>query len=283
MQKARWLAPFGNAAVSLPGTPSPDVWVTEMRRPDLGSENTLRAPRARNVSRTRRYIAFLRAINVGGRTVKMDRLRELFQALHFANVEPFIASGNVAFESASADPRGLERRIEKQLHESLGFEVATFVRTPAELAAALEHEAFPGAIDPAHTLSIGFLVKQPTAAACEALAGLNTPTDLFHVHRSELYLLRKTRISHSKVTAKHLESAGMPSTMRNVTTLRKLAENIPSGLAPDSFSGAPSRTTVGPLARQLRERGRCDSPVTMLCGSLSSRAGWFNTHSSSVR
>jgi uncharacterized protein (DUF1697 family) len=158
----------------------------------------------------------------------MDRLRELFQGLHFANVEPFIASGNVAFESASADPRGLERRIEKLLHESLGFEVATFVRTPADLAAALEHEPFPGGIDPAHALSIGFLVKQPTAAACEALAALNTPTDEFHVYQCELYWLCRTRISESKVTAKHLEKAlGMPSTMRNVTTIRKLAEKYP--------------------------------------------------------
>ena len=45
-----------------------------------------------------RYITFLRAINVGGHTVKMDRLREIFESLGFANVETFIASGNVVFE-----------------------------------------------------------------------------------------------------------------------------------------------------------------------------------------
>ena len=30
-----------------------------------------------------RYIAFLRAINVGGHTVKMDRLRQIFESLDF--------------------------------------------------------------------------------------------------------------------------------------------------------------------------------------------------------
>ena len=41
-----------------------------------------------------RYIAFLRAINVGGHTVKMDQLRALFEELGLSNVETFIASGN---------------------------------------------------------------------------------------------------------------------------------------------------------------------------------------------
>ena len=49
-----------------------------------------------------RYIAFLRAINVGGHnTVKMDFLRQLFESLGFSNVETFIASGNIVFETTS--------------------------------------------------------------------------------------------------------------------------------------------------------------------------------------
>ncbi len=46
-----------------------------------------------------RYVAFLRAVNVGGRTVKMDLLRELFAQLQFKNIETFIASGNVIFDA----------------------------------------------------------------------------------------------------------------------------------------------------------------------------------------
>jgi uncharacterized protein (DUF1697 family) len=48
-----------------------------------------------------KYVAFLRAINVGGRTVKMGHLRSLFEAMGFSNVETFIASGNVIFDSYS--------------------------------------------------------------------------------------------------------------------------------------------------------------------------------------
>jgi len=46
-----------------------------------------------------RYIAFLRAINVGGHTVKMEHLRGIFESMGFSNVETFIASGNVIFAS----------------------------------------------------------------------------------------------------------------------------------------------------------------------------------------
>ena len=48
-----------------------------------------------------RYIAFLRAINIGGHTVKMDDLRQLFESLQFTSVETFIASGNVIFKAGS--------------------------------------------------------------------------------------------------------------------------------------------------------------------------------------
>ena len=40
-----------------------------------------------------RYIAFLRAINVGGHTVKMDHLRQLFESLGFSEGETFLARG----------------------------------------------------------------------------------------------------------------------------------------------------------------------------------------------
>ena len=86
-----------------------------------------------------RYIAFLRAINVGGHTVKMDRLREIFESLGFANVETFIASGNVVFETTALDTAALETRIAAALQAALGYEVATFIRTEAELARIAAH------------------------------------------------------------------------------------------------------------------------------------------------
>ncbi|HLE57521.1 MAG TPA: DUF1697 domain-containing protein, partial [Rhodothermia bacterium] len=67
-----------------------------------------------------RFIAFLRAINVGGHTVTMADLRTHFESLGFDRVETFIASGNVIFDAPSSDTKSLAVRIENRLRENLG-------------------------------------------------------------------------------------------------------------------------------------------------------------------
>src|ERR1044072_3211714 len=90
-----------------------------------------------------RYIAFLRAINVcGHHSVKMDFLRRLFESLGFSKVETFIASGNVVFETRAQNAQALERAIEKRLREALAYEVATLIRTAAELAVVASYKPF---------------------------------------------------------------------------------------------------------------------------------------------
>ena len=174
-------------------------------------------------------MALLRAINVGGHVVKMTALRELFEALGFREVTTVIASGNVLFSAPSADAPALERRIERHLERALGYEVATFLRSPEELAAIVAHEPFPHATPVAagHALSVAFLKAPLTAPTRSALLELRTPTDEFHIHRREAYWLCHGRTSDSKVSGGRLEkAAGGPATVRNITTVRKLAEAV---------------------------------------------------------
>src|SRR4028119_115521 len=51
-----------------------------------------------------RYVALLRAVNVGGAKVPMAQLREVCAGLGWREVETYIQSGNVAFESEAAAP-----------------------------------------------------------------------------------------------------------------------------------------------------------------------------------
>src|ERR1044072_7434747 len=135
-----------------------------------------------------RFIAFLRAINVGGHTVKMADLRKLFEDLGFSNVETFIASGNVIFETPSEDAKALEDKIERHLQQSLGYGVATFLRSSSELAAIAEYSPFSeGELAGEGTLIyIAFLSASPTDEAQRKLAGFKTEVDDFHVHRREV-------------------------------------------------------------------------------------------------
>lgn len=173
------------------------------------------------------YIAFLRAINVGGHTVKMDRLRGLFEALGYADVETFIASGNVIFRSPTTDTRAMEQQIEAHLAASLGYEVATFVRTAAEIAGIAGYTPFPADEVESNRLYIGFLQGQPDDGALVRLAALCTPLDEFHVHGRELYWMCRTTMGQSAISGAQIERAlGMPTTLRNVTTVRKLAAKL---------------------------------------------------------
>jgi uncharacterized protein (DUF1697 family) len=173
-----------------------------------------------------KYIAFLRAINVGGHTVKMDALRQLFESLGFADVETFIASGNVIFETKAGNTKALEKKIEACLKESLGYEVATFIRTDAEVAEIAKYKPFPQSqLDAAAALNVGFLANPLDDAAKQKLMSLKTDIDDFHVHGREIYWLCKKKQSDSKISNVVMEKAlGVKSTLRGVNTVRKLAE-----------------------------------------------------------
>ncbi|MBI2680872.1 MAG: DUF1697 domain-containing protein [Candidatus Solibacter usitatus] len=177
-----------------------------------------------------RYVAFLRAINVGGHIVKMDTLRDLFTAHGFSNVETFIASGNVIFESKSAADKKLELAIEKRLESALGYTVATFVRSVAEIAAISVYQPFSSAaLKASRTLNIGFLREPLSPSALKALMSLKTPIDDFHVQGRELYWLCRKGQSESTFSNKVFERAiqGV-STFRNATTIARLAAKYPA-------------------------------------------------------
>jgi uncharacterized protein (DUF1697 family) len=177
-----------------------------------------------------RYVAFLRAVNVGGRVVKMDQLRVLFEAMKFKQVETFIASGNVLFDARSDDTAALEQRIEKQLEKSLGYEVLTFIRSPAEIVAAAAYEPFgdPTALPPARAIYVAFLKTTPTDDARQKLMGYRSKIDDLHVREREVYWRSIKSLRESLFTGALLEKTLGPATMRNVTTVRKLATKVSS-------------------------------------------------------
>jgi uncharacterized protein (DUF1697 family) len=178
---------------------------------------------------SKRFVALLRAINVGGHVVKMETLRKHFTRLGFGNVETFIASGNVLFDAPGAKPRDLEEQIAMELERLLGYPVATFVRSPAELASVVRHEPFAsGAFDfTKHALYIGFLAGKPKPETVGKVVALKTALDEFHIQGRELYWGSRGRFSDSAVSGGALERAiGTPMTMRNVTTVRKLAAKL---------------------------------------------------------
>jgi uncharacterized protein (DUF1697 family) len=172
-----------------------------------------------------RYVAFLRAINVGGHTVRMEALRGHFESFGATNVETFIASGNVIFDTIRRNAAALERALEDHLETALGFPVGTFLRTIPELATVAAHTPFPESeFTKSTTLYVGFLKKEPDKAARAIVATLCNPVDDLIVHNREFFWLRRNHVGESLLTPARFGQAKLgDATVRNVTTVRKLA------------------------------------------------------------
>ena len=179
---------------------------------------------ARPASGAVRYVAFLRAINVGGHTVTMVRLKQLFAKMGFRGVETFIASGNVIFEGTGS-AAAAEQTIAAGLEKVLGYDVATFVRTPEEVAAIAAYEAFGAPeVARARTQCVGFLAAPLGKAAAAKLMALRTAVDDFHVLGREIHWLSRVGQSDSVFSNAVFEKAdGVRATFRGINTVRKLA------------------------------------------------------------
>ncbi len=172
-----------------------------------------------------RYVAFLRAINVGGRTVRMDALRRLFETWGGSNVETFIASGNVVFDTTRRSAEPTERSIEDFVRRALGYPVITFLRTVPELAAVAAHTPFAqDELDAGGTLFVGFMKTAPGPSVARAVAALRNDVNDFAVRDRELYWLRRSQLMRAISSGPPIEKlVGSPMTMRNVNTVRRLA------------------------------------------------------------
>jgi len=85
-----------------------------------------------------KYIALLRGINVGGNNkVSMSDLKTSFEALGFNNVQTYINSGNVIFDSTQTDKTELVTMCERAIENRFGFHVLCSVIESTELHNAL--------------------------------------------------------------------------------------------------------------------------------------------------
>jgi uncharacterized protein (DUF1697 family) len=170
-----------------------------------------------------RFVAFLRAINVGGgRTVKMQSLRQVFESLGFSKVATFIASGNVVFETTTKKTKTLERKIEKALKKALGYEVRTFVRGEDELAKIANYRPFPQSkFDETWQSNIIFLADNLNEKLKQNVDALRTKTDTFEVGQ-EIYWQRRRKQNKAFSTVPLEKILGPAFTVRGANTIKRI-------------------------------------------------------------
>lgn len=163
-----------------------------------------------------KYVALLRAINVGGTgKLPMADLKSMCEDAGFAHVQTYIASGNVVFESKAAEAK-VKAELEKRLHAYTGKPMGVVVRTAAEMAAVVKANPFPEA-PPNQSVAI-FLDKPPPADALDHAVHVND--EKMRLGTREIFVHYRSGMGRSKLRI----PAAKAGTMRNMNTIAKLAE-----------------------------------------------------------
>lgn len=140
-----------------------------------------------------KYIAFLRAVNVGDHNkIKMDDLKKLFVSLGYKNVETVIQSGNVIFETSKKSIKAITTKIEKKLNEFMKKDIKVFVRTYSELSKIVKQNPF-GKIkaDDKIKTYVFFLYKEPEKKNKFPIEAPNKEINVFRKTNLNLFMLGK--------------------------------------------------------------------------------------------
>jgi uncharacterized protein (DUF1697 family) len=176
-----------------------------------------------------RYVAFLRGMNLGNRRIKNPELIGHFEAMGLEDVATFRASGNVVFvDPASETESKLQKRVEAELDERLGYEVAVFLRSAAEVAAIAAREPFDAkAIERAAANrgkpQVVLLARKPSAKGRKALADVTPAGDLMVLEGRELHWLPSVGLSETELDTKTLDAALGKGTTRTAGTIEQIA------------------------------------------------------------
>jgi uncharacterized protein (DUF1697 family) len=161
------------------------------------------------------YVALLRAVNVGGRQLKMDDLKRIAAELDLESPKTFIASGNLLFRSSKKEAT-VKRDLERALHQHMGKPVEVMVRTAKELTQVVAANAFTK--EPGNRVVAIFLDDAPPG---DAIASARNVTDeRLALGTREIYVHFPSGQGRSKLTI----PAAARGTARNMNTVAKLAE-----------------------------------------------------------
>lgn len=177
------------------------------------------------------HVAFLRAVNVGGRTARKEQLVAAAQTAGATDVTTFIASGNLLFARGTLedDRRSMEAALESALLHELGFTTEVFVRSRAELLVLAAGDPFDGAVDlDSGTYNVGFLHEPLDPGAATSLLGLSSEADRLATTGREVHWHTIGKMSESVLFQRPtIDSVtGVPITLRNIRTVRRLADKL---------------------------------------------------------
>jgi len=171
------------------------------------------------------YIAFLRALNVGGRFVKMADLRAGLVRQGFGEVESYIQSGNLRLTSQLRSVPEVELAVETAMQELCEFTVGTIVRTPVQLGGLTSYgAALTCALEGEARRYVTLLKDDPDDGLRQAINGWDVAGEQAHVHGKEVYLWFTHPSHQAKLSNARIERGGVVATTRDWKVASTLGE-----------------------------------------------------------
>lgn len=182
-----------------------------------------------------KIIALLRGINVGGHNkLPMRELVALLESMGLNNVQTYIQSGNVVFESDQTDLPTLAREISAVIGESHGFVPQILLLRLGDLQTAVSQNPFPAAAENHKTLHFYFLESAPANPDLALLESVKIESEQFELIDTVFYLHAPDGIGRSKLATKVERALGVAATARNWRSVSKILEMGTAVSATDS-------------------------------------------------
>jgi uncharacterized protein (DUF1697 family) len=172
-----------------------------------------------------RHVAFLRAINIGGRRASSKQLITALEGAGLENVTAFRASGNLIFDADRAPASALTKRVDEALTAALGFEVRSFLRTGAQVRAIATFEPFTPKVLAASKgkLQVALLAKPLPTRMRDEVLGLATDADPLAVSGRELYWLPSGPTMQTDLDLRLLDTLVGENTRRTKGMIQEIA------------------------------------------------------------
>ena len=168
------------------------------------------------------FISMLRGINVGGqKQVRMADLKNMYESLEFGNVQTYVQSGNVVFDSQEMDVSILRQTIEAQIEAVFGFSLPVLIRTGGDFRRVIESHPFAG--KEAVRVLVTFLYDRPRKSKLEDLSHYEDKVDQFAIGEQEIFLFCPGGYGKTKLSNTFFEKKlGVVATTRNWNSVNAL-------------------------------------------------------------
>ncbi|MDX1556191.1 MAG: DUF1697 domain-containing protein [Xanthomonadales bacterium] len=166
-------------------------------------------------------IALFRGINVGGHhKLPMKDLVCILESLGYSDVQTYIQSGNVVFESPSPQGEQSADEISDAVEAKFGFRPNVLLLGKQQFEDAVARNPFPTA--QGKFLHFFFLERSPESPDLETLRGIKTASEQFKLVDSLFYLYTPDGFGRSKLAEKVERCLGVAVTARNFNTVNAI-------------------------------------------------------------